>query len=390
MSETRVMHVITGTALGGAEMMLLRYLRAMGDARAGHVVVSMMPPGALAAEIAALGVPVRTMGVAGAAGLPAGVMRLVRLIRAHDPQVLHCWMYHGCLAGTLAVLAARRGDIGLLWGMHHSLADPRREKRMTRAVFAALRRLAGRADVITYCSRVARDQHRRQGLSDARDRLIPNAIDCDEFRPDPQARARLSALAGIPPGRLIVGSVGRNHPMKDHAAFARCIAALVRMGHDVHGVVIGGGQPGGPAERQAAADGIADRLSAIGPRQDIPALVPGFDLYLLSSAWGESMPLAVAEALASGVPAVVTDVGDSQWLVGEAGAVCPPCDSAAMAQAASRILSLPAARRAGLGSCGRERMIALMSMPHYVELHETAYRDALVRRAAPSQQGAVA
>ena len=102
------------------------------------------------------------------------------------------------------------------------------------------------------------------------------------------------------------------------------------------------------------------------------------------------MPLAVAEALASGVPAVVTDVGDSQWLVGEAGAVCPPCDSAAMAQAASRILSLPAARRAGLGSCGRERMIALMSMPHYVELHETAYRDALVRRAAPSQQGAVA
>ena len=158
MSETRVMHVITGTALGGAEMMLLRYLRAMGDARAGHVVVSMMPPGALAAKIAALGVPVRTMGVAGAAGLPAGVMRLVRLIRAHDPQVLHCWMYHGCLAGTLAVLAARRGDIGLLWGMHHSLADPRREKRMTRAVFAALRRLAGRADVITYCSRVARNQ----------------------------------------------------------------------------------------------------------------------------------------------------------------------------------------------------------------------------------------
>lgn len=390
MSATRIMHVITGTALGGAEMMLLRYLRAMGQARAGHVVVSMMPPGALAGEIEALGVPVETLGVTGAAGIPAGIRRLVRLIGARNPRVLHCWMYHGCLVGTLALLAARRGDVGLLWAMHHSLADPRHEKRMTRAVFAALKRLAGRADVITYCSQVARDQHRAQGLSGLRDRLIPNAIDCDEFRPDPAARARLSALAGIPPGRLIVGSVGRNHPMKDHAAFARCIAALAQAGLDVHGVVIGEGQPGGPAARQAASDGIAGRLAAIGPRGDIPALVPGFDLYVLSSAWGESMPLALAEALASGVPAVATDVGDSRWLVGDAGAVCPPRDSAAMARAAAGILSRSTAERAELGRRGRGRMVAQMSMPHYVELHEAAYRDATSRRAAPNPQRAAA
>lgn len=382
MPETRIMHVITGTALGGAEVMLLRYLRALGESRAGHVVVSMMPPGALAAEIGKLGVPVLTMGMRGPAGLPLGALRLRGMIRAHDPQVLHCWMYHGCLVGTLGLQLARRPDVGLLWAMHHSLADPRNEKPMTRAVIAALKRMVWRADVVTYCSTVARDQHRAHGFSSARDRLIPNAVDSAEFRPDPQARGRLAALAGIPEGRLIVGNVGRAHPMKDHAAFARCIGLLAQSGLDVHGVVIGEGQPGGPAVKAARAAGVADRLTALGARSDIPALVPGLDLYLLSSAWGESMPLAVAEAMASGVPAVVTDVGCSRWLAGDDRAVCPPGDVGAMASAAGRILSLPAAERAALGRRCREHITGAMSLPQYVTAHEAAYRDALTRRAA--------
>jgi len=390
MPEARIMHVITGTALGGAEMMLLRYLRALGDARGGHVVISMMPPGAMADPIRALGVPVETLGVRGTAGIPAGVLRLRRLIRAHDPKVLHCWMYHGCLVGTLGLQLSRRPDIGLLWAMHHSLADPRKEKPMTRLVIAALWRLIRRADLVTYCSTVARDEHRAHGFSGAPDRLIPNAIDLDEFRPDPQARARLAAVAGIPEGRLIVGNVGRAHPMKDHAAFARCIALLARSGLDVHGVVIGSGQPEGPAVQAARAEGVADRLTALGPRQDIPALVPGLDLYVLSSAWGESMPLAVAEAMASGVPAVVTDVGDSRWLAGDDRAVCPPGDVAAMATAAGRILSLPAAERAELGRRCREHIMGAMSMSHYVSAHEAAYRDASSRRAATLDQKAAA
>lgn len=371
-------------------MMLLRYLRALGDARAGHVVVSMMPPGALADPIRALGVPVESLGVRGAAGLPAGVLRLRRLIRAHDPQVLHCWMYHGCLVGTLALQLSRRPDIGLLWAMHHSLADPRKEKPMTRAVIAALRRLIRRVDLVTYCSSVARDEHRAHGFAGAADRLIPNAVDMDEFRPDPQARGRLAAVAGIPEGRLIVGNVGRAHPMKDHAAFARCIALLARSGLDVHGVVIGSDQPEGPAVQAARAEGVADRLTALGPRQDIPALVPGLGLYVLSSAWGEAMPLAVAEAMAAGVPAVVTDVGDCRWLAGDDRAVCPPGDVAAMAAAARRILSLPAAGRAELGRRCREHIRDSMSMSHYISAHESAYRDASSRRAAVLGQRAAA
>lgn len=390
MAATRIMHVITGTSLGGAEMMLLRYLRALGTARTGHVVVSMMPPGTLAADIAALGVRVETLGVRGAGGIPAGVMRLRRLIRRDHPQALHCWMYHGSLVGTMALQLARRPDTGLLWAMHHSLADPRNEKPTTRAVIAALKRMVWRADVVTYCSTVARNQHRAHGFSQARDRVIPNSIDSTEFRPDPQARGRLAALARIPEGRLIVGNVGRAHPMKDHANFARCIALLAQAGLDVHGVVIGDGQPNGPAVKAAREAGIADRLTALGPRPDIPALVPGLDLYVLSSAWGESMPLAVAEAMASGVPAVVTDVGDCRWLVGDDRAVSAPGDSSALAAAAKRILSLPPPDRTELGRRCRARIVSAMSMPQYVKAHEAAYRDAFTRRATTHEQRATA
>lgn len=383
MDGPKILHCITGTAIGGAEIMLLRYLISLGEARRRHSVVSMMPPGPVADQIAALGVPVETLGVGGAAQMPRGVWRLRQILESARPDVVHGWMYHGSLMATLALKLGRHSDVGLLWAIHHSLADPAREKAMTRAVLALLRSLADRADVITYCSEIARGQHRKYGLPAARDQMIANAIDPHEFAPDPEAAARLRALTGAPPERLLIGNIGRAHPMKDHAAFARVIAALVSRGMDVQGIVIGADQPDGPAVAAAAEEGISERLTALPARNDIAALVPGLDLYLLSSAWGEALPLAVAEAMAAGVPAVVTDVGDCRWLVDEGcGALAPPRDIAAMADAAQGILSLPAQPRQALGQRCRERIIRLMSPEPYISAHDTAYRATLQRREA--------
>ena len=233
--------------------------------------------------------------------------------------------------------------------------------------------LSDRAGVIAYCSRVQRDQHREAGLKSARDRLIVNAVDCDAHAPDPQARSRLQQLAEIPPGRMIVGTVGRAHPMKDHAGFAQALAHLVQRGHDVHGVVIGNGQPGGPAVQAAAACGIADRLSAFGARNDAPALMAGFDVYMLSSAWGEALPVSVMEAMAAGVPAVVTDVGDAGELVAGLGMVCPPRDPQALADGAETLLCLPDAARAILSERCRDRIRNRYSLRGYIAAHEDAY-----------------
>ena len=387
MAQPKVLHVITGTAIGGAEIMLLRYLRALGREGDRHAVVSMMPCGPVADMIRAAGVEVTDLGAGSARQIPVAIRRLQRVIAQRDPQVIHGWMYHGSLVATLALRLGRRPDIGLIWAIHHSLADPAREKMTTRAVLRGLRMMADRADAITYCAQQSAQQHAAFGLPSDRAHFVPNAIDTQEFRPDPAARTRLAAVAGIPEGRQIIGSFARAHPMKDHPAFVQALAQLAQQGLDVHGVLIGNGQPGGPAEAEAARMGIASRLSVLPARDDIAGLVPGLDLYLLSSAWGEALPLAVAEAMAAGVPAVVTDVGDCRWLVEGCGAVAPPRRPDLMARAAADLLTLPDDRRAALSDAARARIIAQLSVQDYITRHDALYRQARAARApnAPAE-----
>lgn len=380
MSSPRVLHVITGTAIGGAEIMLLRYLRALGDARRDHMVVSMMPPGPIAGDIAEMGVAVTDIGMRSARELPFKTIKLTRVIKRFSPDVVHGWMYHGCLISTLALMAMRRKETALLWGIHHSLSDPKREKRMTQMVLRVLRRLQGRADLMTYCSRVSRAQHRKYGFEHVEEKFIPNAIDINEFVPDAQARHRLTEMAGIAPDRLIIGGMGRAHPMKDHVTFMRVVQELLNRGQNVHGLLIGLGQENGEALAWARDNGLADRLTALPARQDIAQLVPGVDVYLSSSAWGEALPLAVGEAMAAGVPAVVTDVGDCTWLVGDCGLVCPPRDVAALSDAVSAMLALTPQGRAELAMRGRALIAERMSMQHYVAAHSVAYDAAIANR----------
>ena len=387
MAQPKVLHVITGTAIGGAEIMLLRYLRALGRAGDGHAVVSMMPCGPVAQMIRDTGIEVTDLGAGSARQIPMAIRRLQRVIAQRDPQVIHGWMYHGSLVATLALRLGRRPDIGLIWAIHHSLADPAREKMTTRAVLRGLRMMADRADAITYCAQQSAQQHAAFGLPSGRACFVPNAIDTQEFRPDPAARARLGAVAGIPAERRIIGSFARAHPMKDHPAFVQALAQLAQQGLDVHGVLIGHGQPGGPAEAEAARMGIANRLTVLPARDDIAGLVPGLDLYLLSSAWGEALPLAVAEAMAAGVPAVVTDVGDCRWLVEGCGAVVPPRRPDLMARAAAGLLALPEDRRAALSDAARTRIVTQLSVQDYITRHDALYRQARAARApnAPAE-----
>jgi glycosyltransferase involved in cell wall biosynthesis len=240
-----------------------------------------------------------------------------------------------------------------------------------------LARMSSRTAAISYCSRISADQHESLGFDPERRVVIPNGVDCDEFRPRVEARARLTATFGIPAGRLIIGNVARAHPMKNHEGFVRTLARLHKDGYDVHGLIIGAGHEEGAARQAARALGIDDRLSTPGPRSDVAEFLSGLDLFLLSSAWGEAFPLSVAEAMASGVPVVVTDVGDCGWLVGRGELVARPKDPEAQAATVRRILDLSPSDRKSLGMAGRERVAENFSIKRYTERHVQLYETAL-------------
>lgn len=375
----RVLHVITGPLLyGGAEVMLRRLVAASRPALS-HEVVSLTTLGPVADELAALGVPVRALGMPRTRLRlpdPVRLARLVRLVREARPDVVQTWLYHADLLGGVAARLA--GGARIFWGLHNSTLDPARTRRTTRwtmAVCARLSRLV--PDGIVSVSASARDLHVAAGYDPRKFTVIPNGFDLAQLRPDPVARREVRAALGVGEGEVVIGMIARVDPQKDHASFIRAAALLAPRRPEVRFLLCG---EGATAENAAlggllAGAGLRDRVLLLGRRGDVPRVVNALDLCTLSSAYGEAFPLSIGEAMACEVPCVVTDLGDCAHLVGDGGRVVPPRDAAALAGAWEQLVALGPAGRRGVGAAARARIAARFDLRRVAEAYEALYRS---------------
>ena len=384
----RILHVITTLEMGGAENMLLRLLESGARDEFEPSILSLMDPDrcpsvTLDARAAALRVPTFTLGLLQGQWHLAALWRLGRVLRAAAPDLIQGWMYHGNLAATIGSWSLLRRP-PVLWNVRHSLHDLALEKPLTRLILRLSSRLSGLPAAIIYNSRVSAAQHARLGFDAARAVVIPNGFDGTQFRPQPDAGARLRRDLGIDPARTVIGLIARNHPMKDPGNLVRAVALLQARGRPVHLVVIGNRLDERNQELSALVreSGIGAHVSLLGERTDVPALVPGFDIAALCSAWGEGFPNVLGEAMASGVPCVATDIGDCGWVLGPHGILVPPRDSAAMADALGRLIDLGSEGRQQLGLAGRARILQHFSLQEVVRQYEALHRSVSVAHAS--------
>jgi glycosyltransferase involved in cell wall biosynthesis len=376
----RVLHVITGPLLyGGAEVMLRRLVAASGPALS-HEVLSLTTLGPVADEIAALGVPVRALGMPRTRLRlpdPVKLARLVGLVRAARPDVVQTWLYHADLLGGVAARLA--GGARIFWGLHNSTLDPTRTRRTTRWTMAVCARLSRVVpDGIVSVSAAARDLHVAAGYDPRRFVVIPNGFDLDQLRPDPDARREVRAALGVGEGEVVIGMIARVDPQKDHPGFVRAAALLAGRRPGVRFLLCGEGATPDNAELGGllAAAGVRDRVLLLGRRGDVPRVVNALDVCTLSSAYGEALPLSIGEAMACEVPCVVTDLGDCAHLVGDAGRVVPPRDPAALAAAWEELVALGPGGRRRLGQAARARIAARFDLRRVAEAYEALYRGA--------------
>ncbi len=371
----RILHVITSTSVGGAEIMLQRYLEACGTDAQSHEVLVLRPDGPISDRIRQLGVRVTSLNFARFVPSLRVYRQLRQTIEAAAADLVVGWMYHACLAAEVGV---RRGDGAppVVWSIHHSLADIRNEKRSTQLVIRALRRLSQRADGIVYCSDVSRRQHEAFGFAPGKATTIANGIDTDAFAPADRKSDLARRLCGLDEDRVLIGNVGRAHPMKDHANMVHAVAELTARGRSCHGLFVGAGHETGEMAALARSLGIEDRITALGVRDDIAEIMAGLDIYMLSSAWGEAFPLVLGEAMASGIPVITTDVGDTALLVGDFGAVVPPKAPGRLADAVETLLDMSPEARSAYGTQGRAHIVAQFSMPTYVARHHQVFEAA--------------
>ncbi|MFD4635227.1 glycosyltransferase [Streptomyces sp. NPDC058284] len=331
----KVLHIITGLGVGGAELqlrLLLRHLPTPCD------VVALTDAGTVARGIAADGIRVTDLGMSGNRDV-AALPRLVRLIRAGRYDVVHTHLYRACLYGRVA---ARLAGVRAVVATEHSLGDSQMEGRPltagVRALYLAGERL-GRMTVAVSPAVGARLH--RWGVPRRRIRVVPNGIEVERFRFDPAARVRTRDRLGLPASAFVVGGVGRLAPGKRFDVLLRAAAALPE---DVVVLLVGGGPEEQGLRRLAQRLGIAGRVRFAGESAhegggadrvpDLPSLLSAMDA-LASPSPEEAFGLALVEGLASGLPVLYASCPALEGLsAGErSGAAYCPSDPDSFARA---------------------------------------------------------
>jgi glycosyltransferase involved in cell wall biosynthesis len=375
------MHVITGLyAGGGAETLLVRMLEELGEeGRQGHSVVSLRAKGTLAADIERLGVPVDGLGMGGlpTPGDPARLLRLARAVRASGADVVQTWMLHSnVLTGLTSRLSSRTP---VVWGVH--VSDVNRATLGTKAVIVQRCEAATSWFVpsrIVACSFASRDVMHKLHYRRSRIVTIPNGFDVSRFRPDPAARESVREELGVAPATTVIGHVARFHPIKGHETLLAAARQVLSEDLDARLVLCGYGVTREDPELRALVEPLGDRVLLLGPRKDVPRVLNGFDM-AVSSSHGEALPLAVGEAMATGVPMVATDAGDSAELIGDTGLIVPTDDPGALAAAMSELVSAGPEARAALGQQARERISSRYSMAAMVARYREVWDEAARR-----------
>ncbi|MAG93267.1 MAG: glycosyl transferase [Planctomycetaceae bacterium] len=296
---------------------------------------------------------------------PGALWKLKRHVRARRPDILHTWLFAanaygrlvgGKKAGPKVVVSERCVDS---WksGWQHWID----RQRIARTAC-----LVGNSQSVV-------DFYVDRGFPQERTRVIFNGIEGPE--PAPIDRPAALQALGIPANAHIVGFVGRLAKQKQVKDLIWGIELLHQIDDRVHLVLVGDGPERRELEAFARQAYLEQRVHFLGHRDDVGQLWPLFDVFWLASDF-EGQSNSLMEAMAAGVPAVVSDIAPNRELVvdGETGFLAKPGDSAAFSQFADRILAdEELARR--LGGASRERMREHFSVERMVEAHARLYQD---------------
>ena len=202
-------------------------------------------------------------------------------------------------------------------------------------------------------------------------RVVDNGIDVTPFRTRcPGRRAALRAEWGVDPDDVVIVMSGRLVEVKNHAGLLEAMAAAGSA--RLKAVFVGTGPLEEALRARTEQLGLASRVRFLGYRQDIPDCLKAADVFAMPSDT-EGLPIALLEALATGMPLVASAVGAIPEALGAppAGILIPPKDTVALRDAIVRLAG-DSDLRARLSTLAQER-VAAYTLDRMTDRYEELY-----------------
>ena len=273
-----------------------------------------------------------------------GLVRILRRIRKENrglPVVVHT---HSSKAGLLGRIAARLAGIRGIVHTYHGFGFHDFQKKWVRSVFILLERVASRVTQRqVFVSRDNERVGRALGLVRMESRVIRSGISFQAFREAAAGREKIRRELGISATLPVVTTIACFKPQKAPLDFVAMADAVRKDYPSVLFLMAGDGELRPEAEEEISRRGLQKHLRLLGWRRDIPELLSGSDLFVLSSLW-EGLPRVLIEASLSGLPIVTTDIEGASEIVreGETGFIVPRKDYLALARKVLYLLQNPA------------------------------------------------
>ena len=387
-----IRHLIGSLDRGGAEHFLVRLVVGIAAReptwhQSVWTLTSNVP---LAPDLERAAIEVRTFD---GGKSPQGIARLAALPRtmASEPcSLLQCWMYHAEVMGMLSRLRGARAP--QVWTLRQSRLSSDANSHMTRLLMR-VSALGSRyvPAAIVAGSQAALEAHRAIGYRAPLMPTIHNGVDVTRFAPNLEARSRRRSAWGVADDTIAIGYLARFSAVKAHDDLLAAVAQLI----ETPGlspwrlVLVGNGTAPGdePLASMIRKAGLEAQVICAGVDADPAAALAGFDI-AASSSRGEGFPNAVAEGMATGIPTVATDVGDTRALLGDSPYLVPPAQPERFAAAIAVLLRLPASERRELGDSLRRRIEHSFDIETAVDAYAALYRQ-IISSAANGRIGPV-
>ena len=380
----RVMQVISNLGVGGAQEVVRTLAENLADSGCTPIVCAFQD-GPLRKEIEDLGItveilPGRRYSILAFPFFLREIYRMRQALRAlvkkHQIEVVQTHLLRSL---DFLVLSLRfRTNLAVYWTFHNTNFVLREDHLSRfkwllgpkRLAYRWLYRLAARwvNGFIAVSDEVRTAMLDHLGPLQDKITVICNGVDIRRYQ-RPVDKTSLRRRLGLAENARFMVMVATFKEQKGHRYLIEAASPLVSQYPDLQFLLIGDGDLREEITAQARASGLNGQVHFMGLRNDIPDLLAASDIFILPSLW-EGLPMALVEAMASGLPVIATEVsGTKQVMVpGETGLLVAPGDSQQLIQAMIRLLCDPAGAKA-MGAAAKRRVEAYFSAQKQAQDH---------------------
>ena len=318
----RVLHIITGLGLGGAEGVLYRLV--LNDKENESIIISLSGESYYSDLFTCLGIKVYYLNMS-----PKGlnlrcIVDLIILIKKISPDVVQTWMYHANFLGGIITFLFFRKNI--FWNLRATHVRSSRNLRFHLFIkLSAILSYCVPCKVIC-CSESVKLNHEKLGYDKNKTVVINNGYDLERFKFNVKSREAQRSKFKLTDDLKVFGMAARFHPQKDFDNLLKSFQILKLRGYHKFRLLLAGENittNNTELLKIIKQYDLSENVLLLGIQGNIVEFMNTIDVYVSSSAFGEGFPNVLAEAMACEIPCITTDVGEAKDLVRKEGWVVP-------------------------------------------------------------------